>query len=251
MAGLTSPNGRPELKHGHTIYETPAREGDAHTSRRPRRFAGSVRIMAAMDVTITTARSFDPLNLSAETLASLDAMGYKAPTDVQFETDSPRTGRQGPRRAVPDGDRQDRRLRHPDDREGGPRDGRRPGGGPGAHPRARHPGRRGADPDRQGQGRAHRDDLRRRLHGPPARRHSRRRARHRGHARPRARPPAAQDPALRAGQDARPRRGGPHARHGLRGRDGPDHGVHAGGAADASSSRPPSRSASRGSSTTT
>src|SRR6266850_5179927 len=39
-----------------------------------------------MDVTSTTSRSFDPLNLSAETLASLDAMGYKAPTDVQFET---------------------------------------------------------------------------------------------------------------------------------------------------------------------
>ena len=39
-----------------------------------------------MDLTTTTVRSFDPLNLSAETLASLDAMGYKAPTDVQFET---------------------------------------------------------------------------------------------------------------------------------------------------------------------
>jgi ATP-dependent RNA helicase DeaD len=39
-----------------------------------------------MDVTVTSARSFDSLNLSAETLASLDAMGYKAPTDVQFET---------------------------------------------------------------------------------------------------------------------------------------------------------------------
>src|SRR4029450_2275953 len=33
-----------------------------------------------------SSRSFDSLNLSAETLASLDAMGYKAPTDVQFET---------------------------------------------------------------------------------------------------------------------------------------------------------------------
>ena len=39
-----------------------------------------------MDGTITTARSFDSLSLSAETLSSLDAMGYKAPTDVQFET---------------------------------------------------------------------------------------------------------------------------------------------------------------------
>ena len=39
-----------------------------------------------MDLTTTAARNFDPLNLSAETLASLDAMGYKAPTDVQFET---------------------------------------------------------------------------------------------------------------------------------------------------------------------
>src|SRR5437667_1337192 len=42
-----------------------------------------------MDLTTTAARSFDPLTLSAETLASLDAMGYKAPTDVQVET-SPR-----------------------------------------------------------------------------------------------------------------------------------------------------------------
>src|SRR6266446_6647074 len=39
-----------------------------------------------MDVTLTVGRTFDSLNLSAETLASLDAMGYKAPTDVQFET---------------------------------------------------------------------------------------------------------------------------------------------------------------------
>jgi ATP-dependent RNA helicase DeaD len=34
----------------------------------------------------TTARSFAALNLSAETLSSLDQMGYQAPTDVQFET---------------------------------------------------------------------------------------------------------------------------------------------------------------------
>jgi ATP-dependent RNA helicase DeaD len=34
----------------------------------------------------TQTKSFAALNLSAETLASLDAMGYKAPTDVQFET---------------------------------------------------------------------------------------------------------------------------------------------------------------------
>jgi ATP-dependent RNA helicase DeaD len=33
-----------------------------------------------------TGRSFPALNLSAETLASLDAMGYKAPTEVQAET---------------------------------------------------------------------------------------------------------------------------------------------------------------------
>src|SRR5260221_12416966 len=39
-----------------------------------------------MDLTTTAARSFDPLNLSAETLASLDAMGYKAPTDVPLST---------------------------------------------------------------------------------------------------------------------------------------------------------------------
>jgi len=39
-----------------------------------------------MDVTVSAKGSFDSLNLSAETLSSLDAMGYKAPTDVQFET---------------------------------------------------------------------------------------------------------------------------------------------------------------------
>jgi ATP-dependent RNA helicase DeaD len=38
-----------------------------------------------MDIT-TLERSFAALNLSAETLASLDAKGYRAPTDVQFET---------------------------------------------------------------------------------------------------------------------------------------------------------------------
>jgi ATP-dependent RNA helicase DeaD len=35
---------------------------------------------------MTPARSFAALNLSAETLSSLDQMGYQAPTDVQFET---------------------------------------------------------------------------------------------------------------------------------------------------------------------
>jgi ATP-dependent RNA helicase DeaD len=39
-----------------------------------------------MDVTTASGRSFDTLNLSAETLSSLDSMGYKAPTDVQAET---------------------------------------------------------------------------------------------------------------------------------------------------------------------
>jgi ATP-dependent RNA helicase DeaD len=34
----------------------------------------------------TTGQSFAALNLSAESLASLDAKGYRAPTDVQFET---------------------------------------------------------------------------------------------------------------------------------------------------------------------
>jgi ATP-dependent RNA helicase DeaD len=38
-----------------------------------------------MEIT-TTARSFAALNLSAETLSSLDSMGYQAPTDVQLET---------------------------------------------------------------------------------------------------------------------------------------------------------------------
>src|SRR5947207_1752465 len=39
-----------------------------------------------MDVTVSAKGSFDSLSLSAETLSSLDAMGYKAPTDVQSET---------------------------------------------------------------------------------------------------------------------------------------------------------------------
>ena len=34
----------------------------------------------------TSARSFADLNLRAETLASVDAMGYRAPTEVQAET---------------------------------------------------------------------------------------------------------------------------------------------------------------------
>src|SRR5436190_9883979 len=38
-----------------------------------------------MEIT-TSSRSFAALNLKAETLASLDAKGYQAPTDVQFET---------------------------------------------------------------------------------------------------------------------------------------------------------------------
>jgi ATP-dependent RNA helicase DeaD len=40
-----------------------------------------------MDTTTTpVTKSFHALNLSAETLASLEAKGYKVPTDVQFET---------------------------------------------------------------------------------------------------------------------------------------------------------------------
>src|SRR5687768_6485323 len=35
--------------------------------------------------TPTQSRSFAALNLSAETLSSLEQMGYQAPTDVQFE----------------------------------------------------------------------------------------------------------------------------------------------------------------------
>ena len=38
-----------------------------------------------MEVT-TSSRSFDEMNLSAETLSSLDSMGYRAPTEVQAET---------------------------------------------------------------------------------------------------------------------------------------------------------------------
>jgi ATP-dependent RNA helicase DeaD len=39
-----------------------------------------------METTTTQAASFGELNLRAETLASLDSMGYKAPTDVQAES---------------------------------------------------------------------------------------------------------------------------------------------------------------------
>jgi ATP-dependent RNA helicase DeaD len=39
-----------------------------------------------MDTVTTAARSFADLNLTAETLASLDSMGYQAPTEVQAET---------------------------------------------------------------------------------------------------------------------------------------------------------------------
>jgi ATP-dependent RNA helicase DeaD len=42
-------------------------------------------MLTSMEIT-TSPRSFDALNLSAETLASLDAKGYRAPTDVQLET---------------------------------------------------------------------------------------------------------------------------------------------------------------------
>ena len=39
-----------------------------------------------MEITAAATRSFADLNLTAETLASLDAMGYRAPTEVQAET---------------------------------------------------------------------------------------------------------------------------------------------------------------------
>jgi ATP-dependent RNA helicase DeaD len=39
-----------------------------------------------MDTTTSSEKSFLTLNLSAETLASLDAKGYRAPTEVQLET---------------------------------------------------------------------------------------------------------------------------------------------------------------------
>src|SRR2546422_7239185 len=39
-----------------------------------------------MEITAGATRSFAELNLTAETLASLDAMGYRAPTEVQAET---------------------------------------------------------------------------------------------------------------------------------------------------------------------
>src|SRR5438309_151772 len=38
-----------------------------------------------MEVT-TSSRSFDEMSLSAETLSSIDTMGYRAPTEVQVET---------------------------------------------------------------------------------------------------------------------------------------------------------------------
>jgi ATP-dependent RNA helicase DeaD len=39
-----------------------------------------------MEISAAATRSFADLNLTAETLASLDAMGYRAPTEVQAET---------------------------------------------------------------------------------------------------------------------------------------------------------------------
>ena len=39
-----------------------------------------------MEITAAATRSFAELNLTAETLASLDAMGYRVPTEVQAET---------------------------------------------------------------------------------------------------------------------------------------------------------------------
>ena len=39
-----------------------------------------------MEITVAPTRSFADLNLTAETLASLDTMGYRAPTEVQAET---------------------------------------------------------------------------------------------------------------------------------------------------------------------
>jgi hypothetical protein len=39
-----------------------------------------------VEITPPATKSFAALNLSAESLSSLDQMGYKAPTDVQFET---------------------------------------------------------------------------------------------------------------------------------------------------------------------
>jgi len=39
-----------------------------------------------MEITAAATRSFADLNLTAETLASLEAMGYRAPTEVQAET---------------------------------------------------------------------------------------------------------------------------------------------------------------------
>ena len=39
-----------------------------------------------MEITAAATRSFAELNLTAETLASLEAMGYRAPTEVQAET---------------------------------------------------------------------------------------------------------------------------------------------------------------------
>ena len=105
---------------------------------------------------------------------------------------------------------------------------RRPGRGPGPHPRARHPGGRGDRPS-IGRGKGVKvesiyggDSMDRQLEGIRAGAHV-----IVGTPGPRPRPPAPADPALRRGEAAGARRGRPHARHGLRGRDGPDHGVHA------------------------
>ena len=182
--------------------------------------------------TIAAKRSFASLSLSPETLRSLEEKGYEAAHPRAGGDDPPRAGRQGPRRAVADRHRQDRGLRHPDRREGRRGAPGRAGGRPRAHARAGHPGGAG---DRRARARARGQGpvgLRRRLDGAADRGDPRRRPRDRGHPGPRARPPAPRDARLLGRALPRARRGGPHARHGLRGRDGPDHGVRAGRAAD-------------------
>ena len=147
--------------------------------------------------------------------------------------DPPRPRREGPRRAVPHGHGEDRRLRHPDRREGGG-DARAACRRSCWRPRAswRSRWRRRSRSSDKGRGVKVQsvyggDSMERQIEGIRAGAHviagtPGRVLDHlrRGHARLLGRPlPGA-------------RRSRPHARHGLRGRDGPDHGVRPRRAAD-------------------
>ena len=95
------------------------------------------------------------------------------------------------------------------------------GADPVPDPRTRGAGLRGGPPPRREDARpARHARLWWRADGPPAPRPARWRAIGRRHARPPARSPAARQFRSVAHQDGDPRRGRPHARHGLQGRNG-------------------------------